>query len=144
MDELDRALAAAQERYEEALRAEVNEKLQTQEAITWFGQWANQVGMPTLTRLAERLLAAGHKAVVAPTLSPIAEVVTDITFTFTQQNGPGECTIEFRRVQDKSVAVFSAVNGTQGAGGRVEPPDAATVDRFAQGYIIEALEGPRW
>ena len=70
MDDLDRALAAAQERYEEKLRAEADEKLRTQEAIAWFGQWAHQVGMPTLTRLADRLLAAGHKAVVSPTFDP--------------------------------------------------------------------------
>src|SRR4051794_18580628 len=144
MDELDRALAAAQERYEERLRAEVDEKLRTQEAIAWFGEWAHQVGMPTLTHLAERLLAAGHKAVVSTTLSPTAEVVTDVVFTFTQQNGPGQCTLEFRRGQDKSVAVFYAVNGTQGAGGRVDPPDGATVDRLAKGYVVDALEGPRW
>ena len=144
MDELDRALAAAQERYEAALRAEVDEKLRTQEAMAWFGQWAHQVGMPTLTRLAERLLSAGHKAVVATTLSETGEVVTDLMFTFTQQNGPGECTIEFRRGQDKSVAAFFTVNGHQGAGGRVEPPDTATVDRLVQDHIVEALEGPRW
>ena len=144
MDELDRALAAAQERYEAALRAEVDEKLREQEAVAWFGQWAHQVGMPTLGRLAERLLAAGHKAVVSTTLSETGEVVTDLVFTFTQQNGPGQCTVEFRRGQDKSVAAFFAVNGTQGAGGRVEPPDAVTVDRLVQGYIIEALEGPQW
>jgi hypothetical protein len=144
MDELDRALAAAQERYEAALRAEVDEKLKTQDANAWFGHWANQVGMPTLAGLAERLLAAGHKVVIAPKLSPTAEIITDIIFTFEQQNGPGKCTIEFRRGQEKSVAVFYAVNGTQGAGGRVEPPDALTVDRFVQTYIIEALEGPRW
>ena len=144
MDELDRALAAAQERYEEKLRAEADEKLRTQEAIVWFGQWATQVGMPTLIRLADRLLAAGHKAVVATTMSETGEVVTDLLFTFTQQNGPGECTVEFRRGQDKSVAMFFTVNGRQGAGGRVEPPDAATVDRLVQGHIIEALEGPRW
>jgi hypothetical protein len=89
MDELDRALAAAQERYETKLRAEVDEKVRTQEAIAWFGQWASQVGMPTLTRLADRLVAAGHKAVVAPTFGPTVEVVTDITLTFTQQNGSG-------------------------------------------------------
>jgi hypothetical protein len=144
MDELDRALAAAQERYEEALRAEVDEKVRTQQAVAWFGQWANQVGMPTMTQLAERLIAAGHKAVVSTTLSPTAEIITDIVFTFTQENGPGKCTIEFRRGQDKSVAVFFAVNGTQGAGGRVEPSDAVTVQRLAQTYIIDALEGPRW
>jgi hypothetical protein len=144
MDELDRALAAAQERYEQELRAEVDEKLRTREAMGWFGQWVDQVGMPTLTRLAERLLVAGHKAVVSTTLSPTDEVVTDLVFTFTQENGPGKCTLEFRRGQDKSVAVFFAVNGTQGAGGRVEPPDAVTVDRCAQTYIIDALEGPRW
>jgi hypothetical protein len=63
--------------------------------------------MPTLNHLSERLLAAGHKAVVSTTLSPTADVVTDIIFTFTQQNGPGQCTIEFRRGQDKSVAVSS-------------------------------------
>jgi hypothetical protein len=144
MDELDRALAAAQERYEAQLRAEVDEKLRAQEAISWFGQWANQVGMPTLAHLTERLIAAGHKAVLTTTLSPTAEVVTDVIFTFAQQNGPGQCTIEFRRGQDKSVAVFFAVNGTQGAGGRVEPADAVTVERLTQTYIIEALEGPRW
>jgi hypothetical protein len=144
MDDLDRALAAAQERYEETLRAEVDEKLREQEAAAWFGQWAYQVGMPTLTNLAERLLAAGHKAVVATTMSPTGDVITEITFTFTQQNGSGKCEIEFRRGQDKSVAVFFAVNGTQGAGGRVDPPDAATIDRIGQSYIIQALEGPRW
>ena len=68
----------------------------------------------------------------------------EITFSFTQQNGPGQCTIDFRRGQDKSVAAFFSVNGTQGAGGRVEPPDAATVDRLGQTYVIQALEGPRW
>jgi hypothetical protein len=144
MDELDRALAAAQERYESALRAEVEEKLRAQEAMAWFGQWSHQVGMPTLTRLAERLLAAGHKAVVSSTLNDTGDFVTELVFTFTQQNGPGECTIEFRQGQDKSVAAFFSVNGTQGAGGRVEPPDTATVDRLVQGYIIEALEGPKW
>ncbi len=144
MDELDRALAAAQERYEDKLRAEVDEKLRTQEAMAWFGQWAYQVGIPTLTRLSERLLAAGHKAVVSETSDPAAEVITQLVLAFTQQNGPGECTIEFRRGQDRSVAVFYAVNGTEGAGGRVDPPDTATVDRFVQRYIIEALEGPRW
>jgi hypothetical protein len=144
MDELDRALAAAQERHDEALRAEVDEKRRTQENTAWFGQWANQVGVPTMTRLSERLISAGHKAVISTTLSPTAEVVTDIIFTFTQENGPGKCTIEFRRGQDKSVAVFFAVNGTQGAGGRVDPPDAVTVQRLAQTYIIDALEGPRW
>jgi hypothetical protein len=144
MDELDRALAAAQERYEEALRAEVDEKLREQEANAWFGQWANRVGIPTLAQLAERLLAAGHKAVISTKLRPEVDVITDIIFTFTQQNGPGACTIEFRRGQDKSVAVFYAVNGTQGAGGRVEPPEPATVDHLTKTYIIEALEGPRW
>lgn len=144
MDELDRALAAAQERYEAALRAEVDEKLRTQEAIAWFGQWAAQVGMPTLTRLADRLIAAGHKAVVTPSFGPTVEVVTDLTFTFTQQNGPGTCEVVFRRGNEKNVAVFFAVNGTQGTGGRVEPPDATTVDRFAQTYVIQALEGPSW
>jgi hypothetical protein len=144
MDELDRALAAAQERYDEALRAEVDEKRRTTENIAWFGQWANQVGMPSITGLAERLIAAGHKAVVSTTLSPTADVITDVIFTFTQENGPGKCTIEFRRGQDKSVAVFFAINGTQGAGGRVEPPDAVTIQRLAQTYIIDALEGPRW
>jgi hypothetical protein len=144
MDELDRALDAARERYEAALRAEVDEKLRTQEAMAWFGQWAHQVGMPTLSHLAERLLGAGHKAVVATTMSETGEVVTDLLFTFTQQNGPGECTVEFRRGQDKSVAMFFTVNGRQGAGGRVEPPDVATVDRLVQSHIIEALEGPRW
>jgi hypothetical protein len=144
MDELDRALAAAQERYEDALRAEVDEKLRTQEAMAWFGQWADQVGIPTLTRLAERLLAAGHKAVVSETSDPAVEVITELVFAFTQQNGPGECTIEFRRGQDKSVAVLYAVNGTQGTGGRMDPPNTATVDRCVQQYIIEALEGPRW
>ena len=71
-------------------------------------------------------------------------MITELVFAFTQQNGPGECTIEFRRGQDRSVAVFYAVNGTEGAGGRVDPPDTATVDRCVQQYIIEALEGPRW
>ena len=144
MDELDRALDAARERYEAALRAEVDEKLRTQEAMARFGQTAQQVVKPTLSHLAERLLAAGHKAVVATTMSETGEVVTDLLFTFTQQNGPGECTVDFRRGQDKSVAMFFTVNGRQGAGGRVEPPDAATVDRLVQGHIIEALEGPRW
>ena len=143
MDKLDRALDAARERYEAALRAEVDEKLRTQEAMAWFGQWAHQVGMPTLPDLAERLLAAGHKGVVATTMSETGEVVTDLLFTFTQQNGPGECTVEFRRGQDKSVAMFFTVNGRQGVGGRVDPPDVATVDRLVQGHIIEALEGPR-
>jgi hypothetical protein len=143
MDDLDRALAAAQERYEEKLRAEADEKLRTQEAIAWFGQWATQVGMPTLSRLADRLLAAGHKAVVSPTFDP-SSVITEITFTFTQENGPGNAVIDFRRGNEQSVAVFFAVNGTQGTGGRVEPPDHATVDRFAQTYIIQALDGPSW
>src|SRR4051812_44220056 len=144
MDELDRALAAAQERYEERLRAEVDEKLRTQEAIAWFGEWANQVGMPTLTRLAERLLAAGHKAVVSPTLSPTAAVITGITLTFTPHHGPGKGAIEVRRGTARAAAVFFAVNGTQGTGGRVEPTDPTTVDRFAQTYIIQALDGPSW
>ena len=52
-------------------------------------------------------------------MSETGEVVTDLLFTFTQQNGPGECTVEFRRGQDKSVAMFFTVNGRQGAGGRV-------------------------
>ena len=144
MDDLDRALAAAQERYEETLRAEVDEKLRAQEAAAWFDQWAYQVGMPTLTHLAERLLAAGHKAVVATTMSETGDAITEITFTFTQQNGSGKCAIEFRQGQDKSVAAFFAVNGTQGAAGRVDPPDAATIDRIGQTYVIQALEGPRW
>jgi hypothetical protein len=144
MDELDRALAAAQERYETAIRAEVEEKLRAQEADAWFGQWASQVGMPTLTRLAERLLAAGHKAVVSPSFGPTVDVLTDITFTFTQQNGPGACELVFRRGNDKSVGVAFTVNGTQGSGGKVDPPDATTIDRCAQTYIIQALEGPRW
>jgi hypothetical protein len=144
MDDLDRALAAAQEKYEEKLRAEVDQKLRAQEADAWFGQWAHQVGMPTLAHLADRLLAAGHKADLSTTLSPTKEVVTEIALTFTQQNGPGACRIEFRRGNDKSVAVFFAVNGTQGTGGRVEPSDPATVDRCAQTYIIQALEGPSW
>jgi hypothetical protein len=144
MDELDRALAAAQDRYEQALRAEVDEKLREQEATAWFGQWANQVGIPTLSQLAERLLAAGHKAVVSTTMSPTGDVITEVILTFAQQNGPGACTIEFRRGQDRSVAVFYAVNGTQGAGGRVDPPEPAAVDHFAKAYIVEALEGPRW
>jgi hypothetical protein len=144
MDELDRALAAAQDRYEQALRAEVDEKLREQEATAWFGQWANQVGIPTLAQLAERLLAAGHKAVVSTTMSPTGDVITEVILTFAQQNGPGACTIEFRRGQDRSVAVFYAVNGTQGAGGRVDPPEPAAVDHFAKAYIVEALEGPRW
>ncbi len=143
MDELDRALAAAQERYEEKLRAEADEKLRTQEAIAWFGRWATQVGMPTLMRLADRLLAAGHKAVVSPSFDPNS-VITDITFTFTQENGPGNAVIDFRRGNEQSVAVFFAVNGTQGTGGRVDPPDPATVDRFAHTYIIQALDGPSW
>jgi hypothetical protein len=144
MDELDRALAAAQERYEAALRAEVDEKLRIQEANAWFGQWANQVGMPTLTRLADRLLSAGHKAVVAPSFDATVEVVTDITLTFTQQNGSGACEIVFRRGNEKSVAVFFTVNGTAGSGGKVDPPNETTVDRCAQMYVIQALEGPRW
>jgi hypothetical protein len=144
VDELDRALAAAQERYEAALRAEVDEKLRTQEAIAWFDRWASQVGMPTLLRLAERLMAAGHKAVATPAFGPTGEVVTEITLTFTQQNGPGSCEIVFRRGNERSVAVFYAVNGTQGTGGRVDPPDAATVDRCAQTYLVQALEGPSW
>lgn len=143
MDELDRALAAAQERYEEKLRAEADEQVRTQEAIAWFGVWATQVGMPTLIRLADRLLAAGHKAVVSPTFDPNS-VITDITFTFDQENGPGTCKIDFRRGNDKSVAVFFAVNGTQGTGGRVDPPDPPTIDRCAQAYVIQALDGPSW
>jgi hypothetical protein len=144
MDELDRALAAAQERYDARIRAEVEEKLRTQEAIAWFGRWAHQVGMPVLTRLAERLLAAGHKADVTPTLSPTADVIAEIKFTFIQQNGPGTAEIDFRRGNDQSVAVFFAVNGTRGTGGRVEPPDPPTVDRVAKTYIIQALDGPSW
>ncbi len=143
MDDLDRALAAAQERHEEKVRAEADEKLRTQEAIAWFGRWATQVGMPTLMRLADRLLAAGHKAVVSPSFDPNS-VITDITFTFTQENGPGNAVIDFRRGNEQSVAVFFAVNGTQGTGGRVDPPDPATVDRLAQTYIIQALDGPSW
>jgi hypothetical protein len=143
MDDLDRALAAARERYEEKLRAEADEKLRTQEAIAWFGRWATQVGMTTLVHLADRLLAAGHKAIVSPTFDQNS-VITDITFTFTQENGPGNAVIDFRRGNDQSVAVFFAVNGTQGTGGRVEPPDPATIDRFAQTYIIQALDGPSW
>ena len=143
MDELDRALAAAQERYEAKLRAEADEKLRTQEAIAWFGRWATQVGMPTLMRLADRLLAAGHKAVVSPSFDPNS-VITDITFTFTQEHGPGNAVIDFRRGNEQSVAVFFAVNGTQGTGGRVDPPDPVTVDRLAQTYIIQALDGPSW
>lgn len=144
MDELDRALAAAQERYETRLRAEVDEKLRTQEAIAWFGQWASQVGVPTLTGLADRLIAAGHKAVVTPTFGATVDVVTEITLSFVQQNGPGACELIFRRGNESSVAVFFSVNGTQGTGGRVDPPDAATIDRCAQTYIIQALEGPSW
>jgi hypothetical protein len=144
MDDLDRALAAAQERYETALRAEVDEKLRTQEAVAWFDQWVNQVGMATLSRLAERLLAAGHKAVVAPTFGATVDVVTDITLTFTQQNGSGACEVTFRRGTEKSVAVFFTVNGRQGTGGRVDPPDSPTIDRCVQGYVIQALEGPNW
>lgn len=144
MDELDRALAAAQEKYEAALRAEVEEKLRAREADAWFGQWASQVGMPTLTHLANRLIAAGHKAVVVPTFDATVDVVNDVTLSFTQQNGPGNCEITFRRGNDKSVALFFAVNGTKGAGGRVDPPDAATVDRCAQQYLVQALEGPSW
>lgn len=60
-DELDRALASAQERYEEKLRAEVDEKVRTQEAIAWFGHWANQVGMPTLTHLPSDCLRPATK-----------------------------------------------------------------------------------
>jgi hypothetical protein len=100
--------------------------------------------MPTLTALAGRLLAAGHKAVVSTALDPTVEVVTEIILSFTQQNGSGACEITFRRGNEKSVAVFFAVNGTQGTGGRLEPPDAATVDRYAKTYIIQALEGPSW
>jgi len=144
MDELDRALAAAQERYDEALRAEVDEKRRTEAAIAWFGQWANDVGVPVLSHLAERLLAAGHKAVVSTTLTPTDELIVEITLSFTQQNGAGQCTIDFRRGQDRSVAVFFAVNGTEGAGGRVEPPDAPTVDQVAQTYLVQALDGPKW
>jgi len=144
MDELDRALAAAQEKYETELRAEVDEKLRAQEANSWFGQWASQVGMPTLTSLANRLIAAGHKAVVVPTFDATVDVVNDLTLTFTQQNGPGNCEITFRRGNEKSVAVFFEVNGTRGAHGRVDPPDAVTVDRCAQQYLVQALEGPSW
>jgi hypothetical protein len=143
MDDLDRALAAAQEKYEEKLRAEVDEKRRTEEAIVWFGGWATQVGMPTLIRLADRLLAAGHKAIVSPTFDQNS-VITEIKFTFSQENGPGNAVIDFRRGNDQSVAVFFAVNGTQGTGGRVDPPDPVTVDRFAQTYIIQALDGPSW
>ncbi len=143
MDDLDRALAAAQERHEAKLRAQADEQLRTQEGIVWFGRWAQQVGMPTLAHLADRLLAAGHKAVVSPTFDQNS-VITDITFTFTQENGPGNAVIDFRRGNDQSVAVFFAVNGTQGTGGRVDPPDPVTVDRFAQTYIIQALDGPSW
>jgi hypothetical protein len=144
MDELDRALAAAQEKYEAALRAEVEEKLRAQEASAWFGEWASQVGMPTLSHLADRLVGAGHQAAVTPTFDEMVEVVSALTLSFTQQNGPGTCEITFRRGNEKSVAVFFAVNGTQGTGGRVEPPDAVTVDRCAQSYLVRALEGPSW
>jgi hypothetical protein len=144
MDELDRALAAAQERYDAKLRAEVEEKLRTQEAVAWFGQWASQVGMPTLTRLADRLVGAGHKAVVTPTFGDTVDVVSDLTLTFEQQNGPGTCEIVFRRGNEQSVAVFFAVNGTRGTGGKVDPPDAPTIDRCAQAYLVQALEGPSW
>jgi hypothetical protein len=144
MDELDRALAAAQEKYEAALRAEVEEKLRAQEASAWFGEWASQVGMPTLSHLADRLVGAGHKATVTPTFDEMVDVVSALTLSFTQQNGPGACEITFRRGNEKSVAVFFAVNGTQGTGGRVEPPDAMTVDRCAQSYLVRALEGPSW
>jgi hypothetical protein len=144
MDELDRALAAAQERHDEKIRTEVEEKLRTQEANAWFGQWVSQVGMPTLTRLADRLVAAGHKAAVAPTFGPMVDVVTDLSLSFTQQNGPGDCEVTFRRGNEKSVAVFFVVNGRQGTGGRVEPPDATTIDRCTQTYLIQALEGPSW
>ena len=69
MDELARALAAAQPLDEAALRAEVEEKLRTQEATVWFGQWAAQVGMPTLTlyvggRPATQVVGAQPKAVL--------------------------------------------------------------------------------
>ena len=144
MDELDRALAAAQARYEEALRAEVDDKIRAQDAMAWFDRWANEVGTPTLTRMSDRLIRAGHTAVVSTTLSPSGEVVTELILTFTQQNGPGTCKIDFRRGNDKSVAVLYAVNGTQGNGGRVDPPDPPTVDRCAQAYIIQALNGPNW
>ena len=143
MDDLDRALAAAQERHEAKLRAQADEQLRTQEGIAWFGRWAQQVGMPTLAHLADRLLAAGHKAVVSPTFDEDS-VITNIKFTFSQENGPGNAVIDFRRGNDQSVAVFFAVNGTQGTGGRVDPPDPVTVDRFAQTYIIQALDGPSW
>ena len=144
MDALDRALAAAQEKYDARIRAEVEEKLRTQEAIAWFDQWVNQVGMPTLTRLADRLLAAGHKAMVVPTFGETVDVVADITLTFEQQNGPGACEITFRRGNDKAVAVFFSVNSTRGTGGKIEPPDPAHIDRCAQTYLIQALEGPSW
>ena len=144
MDELDRALAAAQERYDAKRRAEMEEKLRTQEAIAWFDQWANQVGMATLTRLAQRLLAAGHKAMVTPTFGDTVDVVTELTLTFEQQNGPGTCEIAFRRGNEQSVAVFFAVNGTRGTGGKVDPPDSVTIDRCAQMYLVQALEGPSW
>jgi hypothetical protein len=143
MDDLDRALAAAQERHEAKLRSQADEQIRTQEGIAWFGRWAQQVGMPTLAHLADRLLAAGHKAVVSPTFDPNS-VITGITFTFTQENGPGNAVIDFRRGNEQSVAVFFAVNGTKGTGGRVDPPDPVTVDRFAQTYVIQALDGPSW
>jgi len=143
MDDLDRALAAAQERHEAKLRAQADERLRTQEGIAWFGRWAQQVGMPTLAHLADRLLAAGHKAVVSPTFDSNS-VITGITFTFNQENGPGNAVIDFRRGNEQSVAVFFAVNGTKGTGGRVDPPDPVTVDRFAQTYVIQALDGPSW
>ena len=143
MDDLDRALAAAQERHEAKLRAQADQHLRTQEGIAWFGRWAQQVGMPTLAHLADRLLAAGHKAVVSPTFDSNS-VITGITFTFNQENGPGNAVIDFRRGNEQSVAVFFAVNGTKGTGGRVDPPDPVTVDRFAQTYVIQALDGPSW
>jgi hypothetical protein len=144
MDDLDRALADAQERYDARIRAEVEEKLRTQEAVAWFNRWASQVGLPTLTALADRLVAAGHKALVTPIFADTVDVVTDLTLTFEQQNGPGACEITFRRGNEQSVAVFFAVNGTRGTGGRVEPPDAPTIDRCAQSYLVQALEGPSW
>jgi hypothetical protein len=52
--------------------------------------------------------------------------------------------LEFRRGSEKSVAVAFAVNGSQGSGGKVDPPDSTTVDRCAQTYVIQALDGPRW
>ena len=98
------------------LRAEVDEKRRTQEGhrvVRSAGR--NQVGMPTLARLAERLLAAGHKAVVSPTLEPDGSRSSPTSPSRSpNRTARGTVVIDFRRGNEQSVAVFFAVNGTQG------------------------------